>query len=191
MPDISLPIDADAAALLSRSPLSLLIAMLLDQQVPMERAFTAPRDLARRLGHDPASRELADYDPEALAALFSAKPALHRYPKAMAGRVQRLCQLIAERHGGDASAVWDGARTGEELLARISDLPGFGPDKARILVAFLGKRCGVTPPGWREAAGAFGAEGSRRSVADIVDQASLAEVRAHKQSLKAASKSAR
>lgn len=188
---LSLPIDADANELLARSPLALLIGMLLDQQVPLEKAFTSPRDLVRRLGHEPAAQELAGFDPEALAALFSERPALHRYPRAMAARVQELCQLLVERYGGDAAAVWAGARTGSELLARISQLPGFGPGKARIFVALLGKRCGVQPDGWREAAGHFGEEGAHYSVADITDEASLAEVRAWKQGMKAAAKAAR
>jgi uncharacterized HhH-GPD family protein len=187
---ISLPIGADACELLSRSPLALLIAMLLDQQVPLEKAFTAPLELARRLGHEPTARELAESGPEELAAVFSARPALHRYPKAMAGRVQQLCRLLVDRYGGDAAAVWAGARTGSELLARISELPGFGPDKAKIFLALLGKQYGVQPEGWREAAGRFGAEGSYVSVADIVDEASLAEVRAYKQGMKAAARPA-
>ena len=187
---ITLPIDADASELLSRNPLALLIGMLLDQQVPLEKAFTSPRDLVQRLGHEPTAQELAAYDPEALAALFSARPALHRYPKAMAARVQQLCQLLVDTYRGDAAAVWAGAETGGELLARISQLPGFGPDKARIFLALLGKRCGVQPPGWREAAGRFGEEGAHYSVADITDEASLAEVRAYKQGLKAAARAA-
>ncbi len=181
---LSLPIDPDANELLSRSPLALLIAMLLDQQVTVEKAFTSPRDLVRRLGHEPSAQELADYDPEALVAIFSERPALHRYPRAMAGRVQQLCALITDRYDGDAANVWTGAATGAELLTRITALPGFGPDKARIFVALLGKRCGVQPPGWREAAGRFGEAGSHCSVADIVDADSLAAVRAYKQSLK-------
>jgi uncharacterized HhH-GPD family protein len=102
----------------------------------------------------------------------------------MAGRVQQLCALITDRYDGDAANVWTGAATGAELLTRITALPGFGPDKARIFVALLGKRCGVQPPGWREAAGRFGEAGSHCSVADIVDADSLAAVRAYKQSLK-------
>ena len=185
---LSLPIDPDANELLSRSPLALLIAMLLDQQVPLEKAFTSPRDLVQRLGHEPTAAELADYDPDALAAVFSERPALHRYPKAMAGRTQALAQLIVERYDGDAARVWTGAATGQELLARIGELPGFGPAKAQIFAALLGKQFGVRPDGWREAAGHFGQEGSRRSVADIVNGDSLAQVRAHKQQMKAAAK---
>jgi uncharacterized HhH-GPD family protein len=185
---LSLPVDADANELLSRSPLALLIGMLLDQQVTLEKAFTSPRDLVRRLGHEPTAQELADYDPEALVTIFSERPALHRYPRAMAARVQELCALIVDRYHGDAVNVWSGAATGKELLARINALPGFGANKARIFVAFLGKQYGVRPEGWREAAGHFGDEGSHCSVADIVDADSLAEVRAYKQSLKTAAK---
>ena len=188
---LSLPIDADANELLSRSPLALLIGMLLDQQVTLEKAFTSPRDLVRRLGHEPTAPELAGYDPDALVAIFSERPALHRYPRAMAARVQQLCALIVDRYHGEAANVWSGATTGKELLARINELPGFGADKARIFVAFLGKQYGVRPEGWREAAGHFGDEGSHCSVADIVDADSLAEVRAYKQSLKSAAKAAR
>jgi uncharacterized HhH-GPD family protein len=187
---LSLPIDADANELLSRSPLALLIAMLLDQQVTIEKAFTSPRDLVRRLGHEPTAQELADFDPEALAAIFSEQPALHRYPRSMAGRVQQMCRQIVERYDGNAANLWAGAATGAELLARIAQLPGFGPDKARIFLALLGKQYGVQPTGWREAAGPFGAEGAHLSVADIVDGASLAEVRAYKQGRKAAAKAA-
>jgi uncharacterized HhH-GPD family protein len=188
---LTLPIDADANELLSRNPLALLIGMLLDQQVTIEKAFTAPRDLVVRLGHEPDARELASFDPDALAAVFSQRPALHRYPRAMAGRVQQLAAYLVEHYGGDAAKLWAGVTSGEELLARASKLPGFGADKSRIFVALLGKRLGVRPRGWREAAGHFGAEGSRCSVADIVDAASRAAVREYKQSLKAATKAGR
>jgi len=187
---LSLPIDADANELLSASPLALLIGMLLDQQVTIEKAFTSPRDLVARLGHEPTAAELAGFDPEALAAIFSARPALHRYPRAMAARVQQLCQHIVDAYGGDPAAVWARARTGAELLGRLRELPGFGADKAQIFLALLGKRCGVRPKGWREAAGHFGARGSHCSVADILDAESLAAVRAYKQSMKAAAKAA-
>jgi uncharacterized HhH-GPD family protein len=187
---LSLPIDADANELLSRSPLALLIAMLLDQQVTIEKAFTSPRDLVRRLGHEPTAQELADFDPEALSAIFSERPALHRYPRSMAGRVQQMCRVLVERYDGNAANLWSGVATGQELLSRIGQLPGFGPDKARIFLALLGKQYGVQPAGWRDAAGHFGAEGSHLSVADIIDQASLAEVRAYKQGRKAAAKAA-
>jgi uncharacterized HhH-GPD family protein len=188
---LSLPIDADANELLSRSPLALLIAMLLDQQVTIEKAFTAPRDLTARLGHEPTAAELAGFGPDELAAIFSQRPALHRYPRAMAGRVQQLCRHLVDHYGGEAARLWEGVDTGAGLLARISALPGFGADKSRIFLALLGKQYGVTPPGWREAAGHFGEEGSRCSVADITDAASRAAVREYKQAAKAAAKAAR
>jgi uncharacterized HhH-GPD family protein len=162
--------------------------MLLDQQVPLERAFSAPRDLVRRLGHEPTAEELASFDPEALAAVFSERPALHRFPKAMAARAQVLAHLVVAEYDGDAAALWNTATSGAELLKRVSALPGFGEVKAKIFVALLGKQLGVRPAGWRDAAGSFGDEGSYVSVADITDDESLAKVRSYKQSLKAAAK---
>jgi len=187
---LSLPVDEGANELLTRSPLALLIAMLLDQQVPLEKAFGSPQVLVQRLGHEPTADELAGYDPAALAAIFSERPALHRFPRAMSGRVQELARVLADRYDGDAGRVWRDAATGGELLARLSALPGFGTYKAQILVALLGKQLGVRPVGWREAAGRFGEKGSRDAVSDIVDDATLAEVRAFKRQLKAAAKAA-
>ena len=186
---ISLPVDDEANELLSSNALALLIAMLLDQQVPLERAFSAPRDLVQRLGHEPSADELASFDPEALATVFSERPALHRFPKAMAARTQDLARLILAEYDGDAASLWTTASSGAELLKRVSALPGFGEVKAKIFVALLGKQLGVRPSGWREAAGSFGDEGSYVSVADIVDDESLGKVRSYKQSLKAAAKS--
>jgi uncharacterized HhH-GPD family protein len=185
---ISLPVDDEANELLSRNALALLIAMLLDQQVPLERAFSAPRDLVRRLGHEPTADELADFDPEALAAVFSERPALHRFPRAMAARTQELARLIVADYDGDAAALWATAPSGEVLLTRVSALPGFGEAKAKIFVALLGKQLGVRPPGWQAAAGSFGEDGSYVSVADITDDESLGKVRSYKQAMKAAAK---
>ena len=185
---LGLPIDAEANELLERSPLALLVGMILDQQIPLERAFSAPRDLWARLGHDPTAEELADYNPEELAVKFGERPALHRFPKAMAARTQELARLIVSGYGGDPAAIWTTATSGAELLQRVGALPGFGEQKAKIFVALLGKQLGVRPPGWREASGAFGAEGSYLSVADIVDAESLGKVRSYKQTLKAAAK---
>jgi uncharacterized HhH-GPD family protein len=185
---LSLPVEAKANELLSRDPLALLIGMLLDQQVPLEKAFSSPYELVKRLGHEPTAAELADYDPAALAAVFSERPALHRFPKAMAARTQDLARLIVDRYDGDPAAVWTSAATGRELVTRLAELPGFGGYKAQIFTAMLGKQLGVRPEGWREAAGHFGTEGSHYSVADIVDDNSLAAVRAYKKDLKAAAK---
>ena len=185
---ISMPVEPAANELLSTDPLALLIGMLLDQQVPLERAFSAPYDLYQRLGHQPTAGELAGYNPEALAAVFAERPALHRYPRSMAARVQALSQLLVSRYDGDAGRVWGNAADGADLLKRVTELPGFGAQKAQIFVALLGKRLGVQPAGWREAAGPFGLEGSYCSVADIFDADSLGQVRAYKQELKAKAK---
>ncbi|MGY1701883.1 HhH-GPD-type base excision DNA repair protein [Geodermatophilus sp. SYSU D00766] len=165
--------------------------MRCDQQFPMERAFAGPRLLADRMGVDTLSAAaIADADPEHLTRLFQGPPAVHRYPGSMAARTQAVCRLLVERHDGRAEALWGDAPDGATLLRRIGELPGFGAQKAKILVALLGKQYGVTPPGWREAAGGYGEEGSRRSVADVTGPGSLAEVRAAKQEAKQAAKAA-
>ncbi|HEY2207538.1 MAG TPA: HhH-GPD-type base excision DNA repair protein [Pseudonocardia sp.] len=185
---LSLSQRADADALLDRDPLALLVGMVLDQQIPLEKAFSSPYVLTERLGHDLDAREIAEYDPEALVELFSRPPALHRFPKSMAGRVQEVCQALVERYDGEVTGLWADVPDGATLLKRVKALPGFGEQKARIFVALLGKQRGITPPGWREAAGAYGEQGSYRSVADIVDEQSLVKVRAFKQQMKAAAK---
>ncbi len=185
---LSLPIDTEANKLLARDPLALLIGMVLDQQVPLEKAFTSPYVLAQRLGHEPTAQEIADMDPDALVAIFAKPPALHRFPKAMAARVQDVCRALVDRYDGDAAQLWAGVADGTELLRRIGSLPGFGKQKAQIFTALLGKQYGVRPAGWQEAAGAYGEEGSYRSVADIRDAESLARVRAYKKEMKSAAK---
>ncbi|MEV0127120.1 HhH-GPD-type base excision DNA repair protein [Dactylosporangium sp. NPDC050688] len=184
----SLPISAEANALLDRDPLALLIGMTLDQQIPLEKAFTSPWVLAQRLGHEPTAQELAEFDPDALVKIFATPPALHRFPKAMAARVQEVCRVLVDRYDGDTAALWTGAGSGAELFRRVQALPGFGKQKAQILVALLGKQYSVQPDGWREAAGGYGEEGSFRSVADIVDGESLGRVREYKKQMKAAAK---
>ncbi|HEV2922203.1 MAG TPA: HhH-GPD-type base excision DNA repair protein [Actinomycetota bacterium] len=188
-PTLRLAQDPDADALLTNNPLALLMGMLLDQQFPLEWAFRAPWRLAQRMGRTSLdAAELADYDPEAFVKLMAGPPALHRYPAAMAVRVQALCRLVVEEYGGDAAALWRTAGTGKELLARLRALPGFGEQKARIFVALLGKQLGVRPEGWQEVAGPYGEDGSRRSAADVTDAETLAEVRAFKQAAKRAAK---
>ena len=192
MPTLHLSQDDAADALLSRDPLALLIGMLLDQQFPMERAFAAPRLLADRLGVDTLSAaQLAECDPDVLLRHFQGPPALHRYPGSMATRAQELARVLVERYDGRADAVWSDAPDGATLLRRLGELPGFGAQKARIFLALMGKQCGVTPPGWREAEGEYGEDGARRSVADITDPTSLAEVRSTKQQAKQAAKEAK
>jgi uncharacterized HhH-GPD family protein len=188
-PTLRLAQDPDADALLARDPLALLMGMLLDQQFPLEWAFRAPWRLAQRMERTLLdAAELADYDPEAFVTLMAGPPALHRYPASMAVRVQALCRIVVDDYGGDAAGVWRTAGTGKELLARLRALPGFGEQKARIFVALLGKQLGVQPEGWREVAGPYGEDGSRRSAADVTDADTLAEVRAFKQAAKRAAK---
>jgi uncharacterized HhH-GPD family protein len=179
----------DADALLDRDPLALLVGMLLDQQFPMERAFAGPYVLAQRLGVDHLNAyDIAEYDPDAFAKLFVGPPAIHRFPGAMASRVQALGRLLVADYDGRAEAVWDDANSGAELHARLATLPGFGAQKARIFVALLGKQRGVRPRGWREAAGPYGEERSFRSVADVTSPQSLQKVRDQKKEMKAAAR---
>jgi uncharacterized HhH-GPD family protein len=189
-PKLALSQDPAADQLLSQDPLALLIGMVLDQQIPLERAFSAPLDLKKRLGGHLDAAQIAAMDPEKLAAIFAERPALHRFPAANAKRVQELCRIVADDYDGKAERVWLDAKDGTDLYQRIKALPGFGDQKARIFVGLLGKQLAVRPPGWEAAAGKFGQPGTFMSVADIVDPASLGRVRAYKQQLKAAAKSA-
>jgi uncharacterized HhH-GPD family protein len=176
---------------LADDPLALLIGMLLDQQIPMEKAFTSPAVLAERMSTDKLdAHQIADFDPDGFEALFRQVPALHRFPAAMAKRVQALCQGLVKQYDGEAATVWLTAATGAELVNRIAALPGFGAQKAKIFTALLGKQFGVRPNGWRSAAGAYGEAGSHRSVADVTNAASLLKVRAFKKEQKAAAKAA-
>ncbi|SHF37294.1 HhH-GPD-type base excision DNA repair protein [Streptoalloteichus hindustanus] len=180
--------DAEADKLLSDDPFALLAGMLLDQQVPMERAFAGPRLLADRLGGLDVHR-VAEMDPDEFAAACAGPPAVHRFPGAMAKRLQALSRYLVERYDGRVDALWsDGSPDGAEVLRRLKDLPGFGEQKAKIFLALLGKQRDVRPAGWREAAGAYGEEGARRSIADVVDERTLQEVRAVKKQAKAAAK---
>jgi uncharacterized HhH-GPD family protein len=186
MSELFLAGEPAADAILRDQPLALLIGMLLDQQIPLEKAFKGPYVLTERMGApvlDAAA--IADHDPEDFAAMFATPPAIHRFPGSMAGRTQALCRALVDDFDGDAEAVWRGVPTGSELVKRIGTLPGFGAQKAQIFTALLAKQFGVEPAGWREAAGVYGEAGSRRSVADITDAGSLAEVRAYKKEMKA------
>ncbi|MGV0626826.1 HhH-GPD-type base excision DNA repair protein [Mycolicibacter minnesotensis] len=183
--------DPEADELLATDPFALLTGMLLDQQISMEIAFAGPKKIADRMGGlDP--QEIADRDPEEFAALFAETPAVHRFPGSMAGRVQGLARAVTEQYGGDAAALWTvGEPDGAEVFKRLKALPGFGEQKARIFVALLGKQCGVTPSGWRQAAGAYGEPGTHLSIADVVDATSLQQVRSTKKAQKQAAKQAR
>jgi uncharacterized HhH-GPD family protein len=180
--------DPHADAVLSSDPFALLAGMLLDQQFPMERAFAGPAKVLDRFGSlDPAA--IADADPEAFADLCATPPAIHRYGRSMAARLQALARVVADDYDGDASRIWTDARTGTELFERVRALPGFGDQKAKIFTALLAKQLGVKPRGWTTVVGDYGKKGFR-SVADVVDADSLARVRAFKKEQKAAAKKA-
>jgi len=185
---IEIPItgDPEADRLLVESPLALLLGMLLDQQVPMEWAFKGPHTLSERIGGLDAAK-IAAMSPDEIEAAFKTKPALHRFPGSMAKRAHALCQVLVDEYDGDAANVWKGAKTGDELLARLEALPGFGAEKSKIFLALLGKRLGVAPPGWEAAAKPF-SDATKRSVADVDSPESLAQVRSWKRAQKAKGK---
>jgi uncharacterized HhH-GPD family protein len=185
----ALPVTGEPEAddLLVENPLALLIGMLLDQQVPMEWAFRGPLTLKQRLGGSLDAETIADMDPEKIEAVFREKPAMHRYPGSMGKRTHALCAFVVEHYGGDASAIWRGAPSGQEIYRRLRELPGYGEEKAKIFLAILGKRLGAAAPGWEDAAAPF-SDAAPRSVADIDSAASLARVREFKRGQKAKKK---
>lgn len=140
--------DEEADRLLVSDPLALLIGFELDQQFPLQKAFSGPLELSRRLGRPLDAAQIAAMDPAELDELFRRRPALHRFPGAMAGKVQALCATIANDFGNDAARVWKAAKDGRDLERRFLSLPGFGPMKAKTLIAIVGLRFGVRPPGW-------------------------------------------
>jgi uncharacterized HhH-GPD family protein len=193
MATAKLPItgDPDADQLLEHDPLALLTGMLLDQQVTMEKAFHSPYDLQQRLGGGALdAAAIAAMDPGKLVEVFSERPALHRFPGSMAGRTQAMCQALVDEFGGRAERVWENAADGADLLERLTALPGFGEQKARIFIALLAKRFGVQPPGWEKTAGPY-AETGHRSVADVDSPDALAAVRAYKRDVKAKAKASK
>ncbi|HEY5847515.1 MAG TPA: HhH-GPD-type base excision DNA repair protein [Microlunatus sp.] len=177
--------DAAADTLLTEDANALLIGMVLDQQVPMEKAFGGPLEISRRMGGRLDVAAIAAADEDEFVAVCSERPAIHRFPGAMAKRVRSVCTVLVDQYDGRAENLWAEADTGVEVVAAVRALPGFGPEKAQIFTALLGKQYGVTPPGWREAAGAYGEDGVYRSVADIVDKDSLLRVRETKKAVKA------
>ena len=143
-----LPFTGDDAAdrLLVTDPLALLIGFALDQQVTVQKAFSGPLELQRRVGHLDAAK-LAATDPAELDAVFRRPPALHRFPGAMAGKVQQLAAAIATEYGNDAARIWSEAADGPDLKRRLLALPGIGEMKAAALIAILSKRLGLDTPG--------------------------------------------
>jgi uncharacterized HhH-GPD family protein len=180
--------DAHADEVLTASPFALLVGMMLDQQYPMEHAFRGPAKVLDRFGSiEPAA--VAAADPEEFKALCSTPPAIHRFPGSMAERLQTLAALVEERYDGHAERIWTEASSGSDLLKRVMELPGFGRQKAQIFTALVAKQLGVRPDGWERAVGDYALDGYR-SVADVVDPASLQKVRAYKQEKKAAQRAA-
>jgi uncharacterized HhH-GPD family protein len=185
--DLAVTGDTDADKLLNTDPLALLVGMLLDQQVPMEWAFSSPLKLRERLGGELDAAGIAALPLDDLEAIFKGPPALHRYPGSMAKRAQQLCQHLVDHYDGRAERVWTGVDDGQELFDRLRALPGFGGEKAKIFLALLAKRFGVRPDGWEVPAAPF-SDSTQRSVADVADADSLVEVRAFKKMMKAKGK---
>ena len=175
--------DSAANKLVNSDPLALLLAMMLDQQIPMERAFLSPYQLSERLGGDLDPEDIAQKDPDDLKAIFSIKPALHRFPGSMAKRAADLCQHILDEYEGDSQRLWAEASDGEDLFKRLKALPGYGDEKSKIFIAILAKRFGIRPEGWKKYAGPF-ADAVPRSVADIDSLEALVKVRAWKKAQK-------
>ena len=182
--------NAAVDRLLSEDPFALLLGMLLDQQIAMETAFAGPAKIRERIGTLEPS-VIAGFDADAFVEVFRTTPAVHRFPGSMAGRAQSLAEVVARDWSGDASAIWtSGSPNGAETLRRLTGLPGFGEQTAKIFLALLGKRLGVAASGWRESSAPYGEEGCFRSVADIVDADTLKLVRETKRAAKVAAKKA-
>jgi uncharacterized HhH-GPD family protein len=141
--------DDDADRLLVAEPLALLIGFALDQQVTVQKAFSGPLELKRRIGSLDAAR-IAAMEPAVLDEVFRRPPALHRFPSSMATKVQALCAAIARDYGNDAARIWTEASDGKDLEKRLLGLPGFGAMKAKSLIEIIGLRLGVQPPGWAD-----------------------------------------
>lgn len=182
--------NTEADHLLNTDPLALLIGMLLDQQIAIELAFLGPFRLNERMGGTLDAHQIAIADPDEFIAIVATKPALHRFPKSMGGRIQQLCQHIDEHYDGDAAKVWKGVRSAQTLHDRLADLPGYGDEKVKIFIALLAKRFAKAPKGWEDFAGDF-ADALPRSVADLDSPEALAALRARRAEIKAAQKAAK
>lgn len=187
MPQLTLSFEPDADTLLSQNMFALLVGMLLDQQIPMERAFLAPYRLAERIDGPLTPASIAALDADTLEQLFRISPALHRFPKAMAERVHLLAHALVNEYDGDTANLWQDNADAATVRKRLENLPGFGHQKAQIFLALLAKQCDITPDGWQDAAGSYGDTGFR-SIADVTDRNSLERVRAFKQAAKQAAK---
>lgn len=186
-PTIPITGNPDADQLLVDDPLALVLGMLLDQQVPMEWAFTGPHTLRERLGHlDPAA--IAALPVDEFVDVCRQKPAIHRFPKSMGERVHAVCEYLVEHHDGRAEALWSDAPDARAVYDRVRAVPGYGDEKTKILLATLAKRFGVTPEGWEEVASPF-SDDTPRSVADVSSDEALQEVRRWKKAQKAKKKS--
>jgi len=178
--------DAQADQVLTDSPFALLVGMMLDQQYPMEHAFRGPAKVLDRFGSiEPAA--IAAADPAEFKALCSTPPAIHRFPGSMAERLQTLAAIVEDKYAGHAERLWTEATSGADLMKRLTELPGFGKQKAQIFTALLAKQLGVRPDGWEKVVGDYALEGYR-SVADVTDPASLQKVRDYKQQKKVQAK---
>ena len=186
--DLYITGDPESDALLNTDPLALLIGMLLDQQVPMEWAFGAPPKLKERLGGEIDAARIASMPVEELELVFKGPPALHRFPGSMAKRTHQVCQHLIEHHGGRAEDLWEGAADAQDLFRRLTALPGYGKEKAKIFMAMLAKRFAIQPTGWEEVAAPF-SDAERRSIADVESPETLLQVRAWKKAMKAQGKS--
>jgi uncharacterized HhH-GPD family protein len=175
--------DPESDRFLAEDPLALLVGFALDQQVTVQKAFSGPLEIKRRLGTFDAGK-IAATDPAKLEEVFRERPAIHRFPGAMAKRVQDLCAAIAEDYDGHAERVWTEAESGADLKRRLLALPSIGEMKAKTLIAVLGKRMGVQPPGWEEVAPGHMTLGDVDSAEALADY--QAKKRAHKAALRAA-----
>jgi uncharacterized HhH-GPD family protein len=175
--------DDEANRLIAGDPVALLIGFVLDQQVTVQKAFAGPLQLRKRIGHLDVAR-IAATDPDELATAFRERPALHRYPGAMAERVRNLCAFLEERYPGDAARIWHEAESGEDLRARLGELPGFGEMKVRTVMTLLARQFGVHPPGIDALLP------DHPTLGDVRTAEELASYQAHKRAMKAAKRAA-
>lgn len=188
MPELWLAQQPKADELLAKDPFALLMGMILDQQIPLQKAFSGPQVLKERMTGRFTVKNIASYDPDEFVEIFSAFPAIHRFPAANAKRVQEAAQIVMDRYDGKTEAIWESAKSGQQLVKNIGELPGFGDTKAKIFAALLGKRFGVKPRGWQAACAPYSGKSVMMSVADIIDEPSYKKTREYKKRIKDAAK---